>query len=169
MIEAHAGAMPVVHRSEAIRWHDSRAEASKPSAGTTESGSVVTAMHAAAPEPHDGRVLPGARAHQHLAARRAQPRRDDPLELAGGDLAERAHFAGPLPSPAPRARMASFTMPPEALALLHAGPGEPQRERVAGQRRAVEAVDQQDAVVAREPLAGEARRAPPPAPVSSTV
>src|SRR5262252_4545639 len=41
--------MPVVHRSDAIRWHASRAERSRPKAGITESGSVVTAITRPAP------------------------------------------------------------------------------------------------------------------------
>src|SRR5262252_2866186 len=41
--------MPVVHRSDATRWHASRAERSTPSAGMTESGSVVTAITRPAP------------------------------------------------------------------------------------------------------------------------
>src|SRR5947208_1653667 len=41
--------MPVVHRSEASRWQASLADASGPSAGISEIGSVVTAITRPAP------------------------------------------------------------------------------------------------------------------------
>src|SRR5262249_55097056 len=43
------GGSPVVHRSDAIKWHASRAERSRPSAGITDSGSVVIAITRPAP------------------------------------------------------------------------------------------------------------------------